>query len=307
MMNELLKQIEGKYTILGQDPNTYLQGLLHAKPISYWDYVEVETLLSLQKPRTNFKDEEIFIVYHQITELVLKLIIHELKQLTCGDDVSVEKFSEKLMRIERYIGLLSNSFSIMNQGMSYDDYNQFRLALAPASGFQSAQFRILEIYCTDLYNLVNERGRSRLPENYTISDLFANIYWQDAGKDHKTGKKSLTLSMFEEKYLDEFIRLAEEKKSSNLYLTYKKLEAKGLVNQVLKTAMREVDLAFNVRWPLVHLQTAQTYLNKKGENKAATGASEWQKYLHPAYQRRVFFPCLWSEEELANWGNFTHS
>jgi tryptophan 2,3-dioxygenase len=306
-MSEILKKIEAKYADLGQDSNTYLQGLLHAKPISYWDYVEVDTLLSLQKPRTNFKDEEIFIVYHQVTELVLKLIIHELKQLTSSDDISIDFFSEKLRRIERYIGLLSNSFSIMNQGMSYDDYNQFRLSLAPASGFQSAQFRILEIYCTDLYNLVNERGRARLPEEYSIRDLFENIYWQDAGKDYKTGKKSLTLSMFEEKYLDDFIRLAEQKKTSNLYAKYKELESKGLVNEDLRTAMREVDLAFNVRWPLVHLETAQTYLNKKGENKAATGASEWQKYLHPAYQRRVFFPDLWNKEELANWGNFTSS
>ncbi|MFN3916723.1 MAG: tryptophan 2,3-dioxygenase family protein [Flavobacteriales bacterium] len=306
-MNEIVNQIEKKYTDLGQDPNTYLRGLLHAKPMSYWDYVEVETLLSLQKPRTNFKDEEVFIIYHQVTELVLKLIIHELKQLTSGEDISIEVFSEKLRRIERYIGLLSNSFSIMNQGMSYDDYNQFRLSLAPASGFQSAQFRILEIYCTDLYNLVNERGRARLPEEYSIRDLFENIYWQDAGKDYKTGVKSLTLSMFEEKYIEEFVRLAEQKKTSNLYVIYKKMELKGAVNEELKTAMREVDLAFNVRWPLVHLETAQTYLNKKGENKAATGASEWQKYLHPVYQRRIFFPDLWSKEELANWGNFMHS
>ena len=34
----------------------------------------------------------------------------------------------------------------------------------------------------------------------------------------------------------------------------------------------------------------------------ATGGSDWKKYMHPQYQRRIFFPELWSEEELANWG-----
>lgn len=44
--SELLHQIEDKYIKLGQDPEAYLKGLLHAKPIDYWDYIEVESLLS---------------------------------------------------------------------------------------------------------------------------------------------------------------------------------------------------------------------------------------------------------------------
>ena len=72
MNQELLNSIEAKYAGLDENPETYFKGLLHAKPITYWDYVEVDTLLSLQKPRTNFKDEEIFIMYHQVTELLLK-------------------------------------------------------------------------------------------------------------------------------------------------------------------------------------------------------------------------------------------
>lgn len=66
---------------LGENPETYLKGLLHAKPINYWDYIELDTLLSLQKSRTKFKDEEIFIMYHQVTELFLKMMLHEIKQL----------------------------------------------------------------------------------------------------------------------------------------------------------------------------------------------------------------------------------
>jgi tryptophan 2,3-dioxygenase len=38
------------------------------------------------------------------------------------------------------------------------------------------------------------------------------------------------------------------------------------------------------------------------ENGEATGGSDWKKYMLPKYQRRIFFPELWSEEELQNWG-----
>jgi tryptophan 2,3-dioxygenase len=56
MSNEkIINDIETKYQQLGENPETYLKGLLHAKPINYWDYVEADTLLSLQKPRTNFQ------------------------------------------------------------------------------------------------------------------------------------------------------------------------------------------------------------------------------------------------------------
>jgi len=78
---DIHKKIEKKYRELGENPETYLKGLFHAKPINYWDYVEVDTLLSLQKPRTNFKDETVFIMYHQVTELLLKMMRHEIEQI----------------------------------------------------------------------------------------------------------------------------------------------------------------------------------------------------------------------------------
>lgn len=67
-MEALLKQIEHKYRSLREDPETYLKGLLHMRPLTYWDYIQVDALLSLQHPRTNFPDEMVFIVYHQVTE-----------------------------------------------------------------------------------------------------------------------------------------------------------------------------------------------------------------------------------------------
>ena len=299
---QILKALEEKYQREGQNFDTYLKGLLYAKPINYWDYVEVDTLLSLQKPRTAYADEEIFIIYHQVTELVLKLIMHEIKQITGDNEVSIEIFEDKISRITRYTELLINSFDIMRTGMSYDDYNEFRNTLAPASGFQSAQFRFIEIYCTQLPNLINAYGKQRLPENPTTEDYFDNIYWKDAGFNRRTGVKSLTLRQFEDKYQNEFIALSNKIKGNTLEDKVAKIKSQGKMTDSLLAKLKHLDKMYNIEWPLVHLNTAQHYLDSKGENKEATGGSEWKKYLHPKFQQRKFFPTIWSEEEIKTWG-----
>jgi len=300
MNNEkLISDIENKYQQTGENSETYLKGLLHAKPITYWDYVEVDTLLSLQRPRTNFKDEEIFVMYHQVTELVLKMMVHEIKQMVF-DPFAEHIWIDKINRLNRYTSMLITSFDVMKYGMNYDDYNTFRSTLAPASGFQSAQFRFIEIYLTRLENLMNEEGRKRLGNNPSIEDYFEHIYWKDAGMDRKTNKKSMTLKLFEEKYLESFIALAKKVQGNTIEDQVMRM---GNCSDALKSKLKEFDHMYNVAWPIVHLETAQHYLDLKGENKAATGGSEWKKYLHPKYQQRKFFPSLWTKEEIANWGS----
>jgi tryptophan 2,3-dioxygenase len=301
---ETLRKINEKYAAQGQDAGAFLKGFSHIRPVTYWDYIEVDTLLSLQRPRTDFPDEPIFIMYHQVTELLLKLIVHELKQVTDAEKTSAEFFRIKMERVNRYAGVLTQSFSVMREGMDYEQYNEFRLTLAPASGFQSNQFRVAEILCTDLHHLVNARMKGKIKEEATIDELFEELYWKEAGLDRKTGKKSQMLRLFEEKYQDELKGLAARMKTKNLLQKFKALGKETPGHAELKEALKAFDHTYNVVWPLAHLKTAEYYLNFKGEMKAATGGSEWQKYLHPSFQRRIFFPELWSEDELKNWGNF---
>lgn len=296
---EIIKALEEKYVNLGENPETYFKGLLQAKPLTYWDYIQVDTLLSLQKTRTDFKDEEIFVMYHQVTELTLKMMIHEIKQLSEGENLSEEVWLTKLDRLKRYTRMLITSFDIMKDGMSYEDYNTFRSTLTPASGFQSAQFRVLEIYSTRIKNLINEPGRERLPQNPTMDDYFEQIYWKDAGLNRKTGKMTLTLRLFIEKYENDFKALAENVKGKTMEERIARMDHPS---EELKEKLQQFDHFFNVAWPMVHLDTAQYFLNSKGENKTATGGSEWKKYLHPKYQQRKFFPELWDEQQIANWG-----
>lgn len=78
---ERLTLLEEKFAAMGQDLVSYLDGLLYANYTTYWDYIRLDTLLSLQNTKTDFPDEKIFIVYHQITELYFNLCLHEFEQI----------------------------------------------------------------------------------------------------------------------------------------------------------------------------------------------------------------------------------
>lgn len=295
---DLLKAIDEKYAALGQDANVHLSGLLHAEPITYWDYIQVDALLGLQIKRTREPDEMVFIMYHQINELLFKMILWEIGQVANEEKVGAAKFSMHLDRISRYFDMLAESFSIMGDGMEREQYLRFRDTLTPASGFQSAQYRMIEFASTDLINLIDNRFRATIDRNTPYEHAFEHLYWQAAGKDHVTGEKSTLLRNFEKRYKADFLRFMEFYNTRNLHARYHALPEADRKNPALVAALRHYDHTVNIRWVMAHLNAARKYLG----DAEATGGSHWQKYMHPRYQRRIFFPELWSEEELANWG-----
>ncbi|MCY2686345.1 tryptophan 2,3-dioxygenase family protein [Salinimicrobium sp. TH3] len=299
---EKVRQLEEKFRNSGQDLGSYLDGLLYDKYLTYWDYMELDTLLSLQKPKTHFPDEEIFIGYHQITELYFKLVLHELKQLVEAKDLSADFLTEKLNRIIRYFRIQTNSFDVMIRGMEREQFLKFRMALLPASGFQSAQFRMIEIHATPLYNLVNHADRESLRSNLNLDEVYQNIYWKRGGISSDTGEKTLTLRQFEEKYDEVFLRLAQNLEGKTLFELYKALPEEERNNKKLIEALRNLDVAVNVNWLLVHIGAAQRYLMVKKNAVKATGGTNWKEFLPPSFQRISFFPELWSEEEKEEWG-----
>lgn len=299
---ELLKAIDEKYRAMGQNPDTHLSGLLHAEPIKYWDYIQVDALLGLQIQRTQLKDEMVFIMYHQINELLFKMILWEIDQVSHEPHISAEKFTKHLDRISRYFDMLSNSFTIMQDGMDVDQYMKFRDTLTPASGFQSAQYRKIEFASTELINLIDFRFRKTIDRNTPYSYAFDNLYWQVAGVDHSTGKKTKLMVNFENRYKDEFITFMQEYNTINLWTKFKSLPQADRQHIDLINAMRHYDHTVNVKWVMHHFNAAKKYLESGQQAVEATGGSEWQKYMLPRYQRRIFFPELWTESELENWG-----
>ena len=297
-----LEQLNEKYAEMGQDLSSYLDGLLYADVTTYWDYIELETLLSLQKPKTSFPDEKIFIIYHQITELYFKLALHEFKQLGDKLDIDARFFIDRVTRINRYFESLIMSFDIMASGMEKEQFLKFRMSLLPASGFQSAQYREIEFYSTDIINLVDKTKRESLKNESDIANLFEHIYWKEGATEEKSGKKTLTLTQFEAKYKTQFIALGNQCKRNNLWQVYLRLSDEDKLNPEVIKALRKNDLNVNVYWPLAHYKSAVRYLNKENTDISATGGTNWQKYLPPRFQKRIFYPTLWSQDETDNWG-----
>jgi tryptophan 2,3-dioxygenase len=298
-LQEQLGKLQQKYAVMGQDLSSYLDGLLHSDYLTYWDYIHLDTLLSLQNPKTQFPDERIFITYHQITELYFNLVIWEMEQISSREKLEKIFFTERIDRINRYFNNLTDSFSIVIDGMERDQFLKFRMSLLPASGFQSAQYRLIEIRSTDMINLVDIQYREALSEYSDISQQVEKLYWRSGATELSSGKKTLTLQQFEEKYMKEFRETGMKHRDRNL----RKLYLTNFPNDTEVIArLREFDLLANVYWPLSHLRSAAKYLHKDPDDIKATGGTNWQKYLPPRFQKIMFFPELWSEKEKAEWG-----
>lgn len=300
---ERIKLLDEKYAAMGQDLVSYLDGLLYADYLTYWDYVHLDTLLSLQNPRTSFPDESIFIMYHQITELYFKLSLHELKQIASQEKASATFTAARLHRVNNYFKNLTHSFAIMIDGMEQEQFLKFRMSLLPASGFQSAQYRMVEIYSTDFIQLVAKDARENYRnKNASIDEMFEHIYWKAGATELATGKKTLTLKQFENKYSHQLIKLANELKNKNIWATYKSLSVAEQKDEKLINELKWLDINVNINWPLVHYKSAARYLQKDPSDIAATGGTNWQKYLPPRFQKRIFYPELWTETEKEEWG-----
>jgi len=295
---ELLERLDERFSQENQKLDDYLTGMLYNSYEPYWRYIAVDTLLSLQQPKTDIPDEVIFIGYHQITELYFKLIIHELIQMSEGE-LTDSSWKDKLIRVVRYFKNLIDSFDIMIDGMELQQFLEFRMSLLPASGFQSAQFRKIEMACTDMENLVAENKRSVIEDS--IESKYQHIYWKQGSIDDQ-GNKTLTLRQFETYYEKEFIQWATDWSGNNLNQQLLKLQTEGKLTDEIIKHFKLLDVYLNINWRLSHYRSAVRYLSATGTDVAATGGTNWQKFLPPRFQKIISFPNLWTPEEKENWG-----
>ncbi len=294
-----LKKLEAKYEAMGQDLSSYLDGLLYSDYLTYWDYIHLDTLLSLQTPRTDFPDEKVFILYHQITELYFRLILNEQEQLIHKDPVDSEIFLKRVQRMNRYFDHLIDSFDVMIDGMDQDQFLAFRMSLLPSSGFQSGQYRMVEINSSDLYLLCSFQKRSEFTMESDINEIYPHLYWKRGATELASGKKTLTLKQFENKYAEEFLKQSHEVKEVNMRRKF----LKHYENEdEIKNAMKSYDYKANILWPLSHFKSAAKYLHRDPDVIKATGGTNWQEFLPPRKQMVVYYPELWTEAELENWG-----
>jgi tryptophan 2,3-dioxygenase len=114
--------------------------------VTYGGYLQLETLLSAQKPLSNpvHHDELLFIIQHQVAELWMKLIIHELREAIArlrADDVDTTlKILARVKQVQRQ---LFEQWGVL-ETLTPSEYMEFRPVLGASSGFQSLQYRLLE-------------------------------------------------------------------------------------------------------------------------------------------------------------------
>jgi tryptophan 2,3-dioxygenase len=114
--------------------------------LSYGGYLQLPTLLSAQSPLSKpaHHDEMLFIVQHQVAELWMKLVIHELRDALAhlrADELGpVQKVLARVKQVQRQ---LFEMWAVL-ETLTPSEYLEFRHVLGPASGFQSLQYRTIE-------------------------------------------------------------------------------------------------------------------------------------------------------------------
>jgi tryptophan 2,3-dioxygenase len=112
--------------------------------VTYSSYLDLDRILAAQHPVSGAHDEMLFIVVHQASELWLKLCLHELtaaRALIAADNL--RPAFKMLARVARAQGQLITSWDVLST-MTPHDYSQVRPHLGGSSGFQSAQYRLME-------------------------------------------------------------------------------------------------------------------------------------------------------------------
>jgi tryptophan 2,3-dioxygenase len=163
----------------------------------YATYLLIDDLLDLQRPLTEgAHDELLFIVVHQSYELWFKLILHEMAaahaELLAGRPQAAVPRLRRVVAIER---LLLQHLDVL-ETMSPDGFLEFRDPLAPASGFQSVQFRRIEAESPPLYDAFC--AAAGLPEDRDARlDALAGLY-----RDHEDDPAPAALHQVAELLVD---------------------------------------------------------------------------------------------------------
>jgi tryptophan 2,3-dioxygenase len=139
-----------------------------SQSMSYGDYLQLDAILSAQKPLSPDHNEMLFIVQHQTSELWMKLMLHELKaaiQHIEQDDLP-DAF-KMLARVSQIMAQLVHAWDVLAT-MTPPEYSAIRPYLAQSSGFQSWQYRCIE------FSMGNKNANMLMPHSHR-PDLHAVV------------------------------------------------------------------------------------------------------------------------------------
>jgi tryptophan 2,3-dioxygenase len=252
---------------------------------SYSDYLQLGKLLAAQQPNTRQHDEMLFILVHQVSELWMRLILHELQAVTaCVQRDDLDPSFKMLSRVGRVQQQLLQVWDVLAT-MTPADYSAFRNQLGRSSGFQSLQYRLLEFVLGNKHPDMLQAHR-RDPEQYA----------------------TLQRALLAPSLYDEALRLLSRRgygipqdyltrDFSAAYVPHKQVTAAWLSVyhnaekdwDLYELAERLIDLDHRFQlWRFQHMKTVERIIGYK----PGTGGTAGVSYLAKALRLR-FFPELW--------------
>lgn len=252
--------------------------------LTYSDYLKIDQLLDLQELRSKPEehDEMLFIIIHQTYELWFKQILHEMDKLR--NDLEAGKTWAAVKTMKRILTILKTMVSQIDilETMTPLEFESFRGFLDEASGFQSVQFRELEILCglRSQHILKAHEGQpqyiGRLKERMEESTLWESFC-------HFLQKKGYNIEIPKRDNSDGLLYESSEKNQQILL---------NIMNSDQETAMLcELFVDFDEgmqEWRYRHVKMVERTIG----NKTGTGGSSGVDYLRSTLHQRIF-PDLW--------------
>ncbi|MCT9928884.1 tryptophan 2,3-dioxygenase family protein [Planotetraspora sp. A-T 1434] len=245
--------------------------------LSYGEYLRLTELLDQQAPQSGASDELLFITIHQVYELWFKLLLHELEQ---ARDAMMEgalwRARQLFRRVHAVERVLVEQVQVL-ETMTPQDFLEFRSVLAPASGFQSVQFRELEFLSGAKDPSYLERLRDA--SDGELARLRRRLAEPTLWDAYLTALSQRGLAVSDEEIMDSLLAVARNRGSHDDLWEL----AEGLVTHDETTAL----------WRMRHVQMVERQIG----TKSGTGGSSGAPYLR-GRTRMHFFPLLW---ELRAW------
>jgi tryptophan 2,3-dioxygenase len=253
--------------------------------LSYSQYLRLDRLLDAQKPLSREHDEMLFIIVHQVSELWMRLMLHELHGvIECVRRDQLDPSFKMLERVGRVQAQLLAVWEVLST-MTPADYSSFRNLLGRSSGFQSLQYRVLE---------------------FTLGNKHAEML--EAHRRDEADYQLLRRALVAPSLYDEVLRLLSQRgygvpaaalarDFSQPYAPSKQVTAAWLAvyhNAVkdwdlYELAERLVDLDHRFQlWRFQHMKTVERIIGYK----PGTGGTAGVSYLAKALRLRLF-PELW--------------
>ncbi|WP_079476677.1 tryptophan 2,3-dioxygenase [Marinococcus halophilus] len=256
------------------------------KKMTYGEYLNLDTILSSQNRLSGHHDEMLFIIIHQVSELWMKLILHELhaaKHAIEAGDLSVS--FKKLARVSEIQNQIIQAWDVLST-LTPAEYLEFREALGSSSGFQSYQYRLIEFalgYKTDFILKIYEKDPELLKQleagYYSGSIYDASIHALSRAGFH-ISEEVLNRDVTRAYEFDKTVEGAwiEVYQNSNEYWDLYELGEK----------LVDIEDCFQ-QWRFRHMKTVERVIGFKSGTGGSSGVGYLQKVLE-----QQFFPELWN-------------